>query len=346
MTGAASRTRSFGEPIRIKVLDFCATLIACLTWTLSPLAWSAEVQGQTPENPSRIVASAGSSVLIANPVDYFRSLLSETPQNREQMLAQKPPAQRQRLLDKIKEYEAMSIQERELRLQATRLRWQLISLMRTAPSNRVHLLASLPEHERRSLENRLNQWDLLSPAVQNVLLQGPTTSASQQPSFSRSPDPVEGAASRSLDRDIARWNSTPVEHRHKILTRFQQFFELTTSEKEKTLSLLETGQRQQVEATVQAWQALPSKEREKHVTFLKKFTDLPPVEQDRYRKLAEEWNRLQPDGRQAVQYFMNEIPPIPPGMPRPQLPGFMPNPASTAAPPAMLGVPAPRPTNL
>src|SRR5580658_10502575 len=51
-----------------------------------------------------------------SPVDLFRQLLAMSPDDRDNYLAKRPPAIRQRLLDKIQEYLALDPTERELRL--------------------------------------------------------------------------------------------------------------------------------------------------------------------------------------------------------------------------------------
>src|SRR5438094_235453 len=65
-----------------------------------------------------------------SPVDSFRQLLAMPPRDREHYLSDKPPEIRARLLDKVKEYQALGPDERELRLRATELRWYLLPLLR------------------------------------------------------------------------------------------------------------------------------------------------------------------------------------------------------------------------
>jgi hypothetical protein len=343
----SGRSAAIADPARPQALALKSILTVLVFTALPMIAWA--VQVSSTEAAATVLNATGNTTTIPqwrpNPVDFFRDLLVRTPGEREQMLAAKPEVQRRRLLKKVQEYEAMSLQDRELRLQATRLRWQLLTILQQDPVNRAQLLAALPENERQQLENRLKQWDALPPAMQKALLDGPMAAAGQLPLLARPSEQTsnasfQGVSTRSPEGDLARWQSTPAGQRHKILEQFQHFFELTPSEKEKTLAVLEQSQRQQVEQTIRAWQALPAAERAKHVTSLKKFAELPQQEQDRYRKMAQEWNQLPPDRREAVLYFADQRPPVPPGMLAPQLPTFMPNPAATSIPPSLPGTPS------
>jgi len=90
--------------------------------------------------------------LAKSPVESFRELLAMKPGEREQYLATRPPAIRKRFLAKIQEYEAMSAEERELRLRATELRWYLLPLMQMPATNRTAQLAAIPEADRPMVE--------------------------------------------------------------------------------------------------------------------------------------------------------------------------------------------------
>ena len=69
---------------------------------------------------------------MQSPVDFFRQLLAMTPAERVASLTNRPPEARARILAKVREYQALGPDERELRLRATELRWYLTPLLRTA----------------------------------------------------------------------------------------------------------------------------------------------------------------------------------------------------------------------
>ena len=83
-------------------------------------------------------------------MDYFRHLLTMSPQQRETLLAKKSPEVRERILAKVNEYATLDPSERELRLQATELRLYLIPLLHAAPANRDAQLALVPANIRDS----------------------------------------------------------------------------------------------------------------------------------------------------------------------------------------------------
>ena len=68
-----------------------------------------------------------------------------TPAERENYLTNRPPEIRARILAKVREYEALDPNERELRLRATELRWYLLPLLHESPTNRAARLAAIPD---------------------------------------------------------------------------------------------------------------------------------------------------------------------------------------------------------
>ena len=70
-----------------------------------------------------------------SPVEYFRTLLGMTPAQREKLLANKPDAEREAILAKVREYEAMAADIREARLRQTELLWDIATLMRLPSAN-------------------------------------------------------------------------------------------------------------------------------------------------------------------------------------------------------------------
>src|SRR4051812_21202999 len=63
---------------------------------------------------------------LKSPVDLFRELLGLSLTERRQFLSNRAPIIQKRLLAKVREYESLKPDERELRLRATELRWYLL----------------------------------------------------------------------------------------------------------------------------------------------------------------------------------------------------------------------------
>ena len=112
---------------------------------------------------------------LKSPVDLFRELLAMTPAERENYLTNRPPEIRARILAKVREYEALDPNERELRLRATELRWYLLPLLRESPTNRAAQLAAIPDDLQPLVKNRLRQWDILPPTLQAEFLESERT---------------------------------------------------------------------------------------------------------------------------------------------------------------------------
>src|SRR5260221_8774392 len=104
------------------------------------------------------------------PMAFFRGLLAMTPDERELALAGKPPEDQKKLLEKISEYESLKPEDRELRLRSTDLGWHVTHLIHSSPTNRADWLAKMPANDRPLVEDRLEQWDQLSPEAQNEFL--------------------------------------------------------------------------------------------------------------------------------------------------------------------------------
>src|SRR6185436_7401202 len=69
-------------------------------------------------------------------VEHFRELLNLTAAEREEALAEKSPEQKRLLLAKLREYESLKPEERDLRLRLIQLRLYLVPLMKLPPSER------------------------------------------------------------------------------------------------------------------------------------------------------------------------------------------------------------------
>ena len=71
--------------------------------------------------------------MLKSPVDSFRALLVMPTAERHQFVATRNTNTQERLVEKIREYQALTPEERELRLTATELRWYLLPLMSARP---------------------------------------------------------------------------------------------------------------------------------------------------------------------------------------------------------------------
>ena len=189
---------------------FClaALLVAMLGLAQSPPLPPA---GNLPICPTNLLPPAPR---MHSPVDTFRELLALPQREREKILTNRPPEVRARILAKVREYQALGPDERELRLRATELRWYLTPLLRLPPAERAAQLAQVPEAMRGLVESRLTQWDVLPPPLQQEFLAN---------------DPALHYFAH------VEPTNNPSAATAKISEQFTAFFELTPQEKQLSL---------------------------------------------------------------------------------------------------------------
>ncbi|HEX4644949.1 MAG TPA: hypothetical protein VH598_05010, partial [Verrucomicrobiae bacterium] len=141
---------------------------------------------------------------VKSPVEAFRELLAMSMVERGHYLSNRPPEVRKRIEDKLREYEAMPLAERELTLRTTELGWYLLPLLKMEPANRAAQLDRVPGAARPLIEERLQKWDLLSVAEQKEVLQYDATTAYFVPTEApgktiKHPEPPKPETARKWD---------------------------------------------------------------------------------------------------------------------------------------------------
>jgi len=259
---------------------------------------------------------------VHSPVHSFRQLLAMTPQERRDYLTNRPPEIRERILAKVREYLALDADERELRLDATELRWYLLPLLREPPASRDASLAQVPDNIRGLVASRLEQWDSLPEASRREFLDN--ESALHYFSHVDSTNSLlPGSHLAPSDADQARWSALTEDDRRRITGEFNQFFGLTPDEKQKTLNTLSDAERAQMEKTLQSFDKLPPAQRTQCVRAFTKFAGMSPADRVEFLKSAEHWSQLPPKERQAWRDLVAQVPlwpPLPQGLNMPPLP--------------------------
>lgn len=295
-------------------------------------------QAQVTANPSSLPIPT-----VKSPVDSFRELLAMTLDERKKSLADRPPEIQKRILAKVREYEALKPDDRELRLRATELRWYLLPLMNLPATDRAVQLALIPADVRPLIEDRLEQWDRLSLAAQKDFFENDQamqyfTQLESSTEEQRQKILADISASRRqrLEAGIARLRAMPERQRREITNRFSQFFDLTPKEKEKTLGTLSEAEREQMEKTLRTFEKLTPEKRAQCVNAFQKFTSMSLAERQLFLKNAERWRLMSPTERQAWRDLVAKVPvwpPLPPGFSsqRPPLPPLSPKPTLSVA---------------
>ena len=282
---------------------------------------------QDTTNLTRLAIPVPASILpppatsLPSPVAYFRKLLAMSPQQLQSALANKPPKVRERIMAKVNEYAAMESDERELRLQATELRWYLAPLLQAPPDQRTAQLALVPADLRDLVQSRLTEWEILPPPLQQEFLENEHIAgyfAGLNTTNSNTDAPAPSDAEQS------RWNAYSETERQAMITQFISFFNLSAAEKQKALGELTGIEAKQMEKTMQTFDKLPIPQRIECFRAFKLFSKMSPEERAEFLKNAQRWSKMTPSERQAWRDLVAHVPQWPPLptsiMPPPPLP--------------------------
>jgi len=276
---------------------------SCLWLTAVAVVLAADAQTTTVPLPKHS-AVVSTNIMpptpsLQSPVTFFRQLLLMSAAERNQTLTNRTPEIRAKILAKVREYQVLNPDERELRLRATELRWYLTPLMRVAPGERPADLSSVPPELRDLVQARLAQWDLLPPPVQQEFLANEKTLHY----FAR------------VELTTTAPATTPEQQ--KLADQFNQFFELTPAEKQHALNSLSTAERTEMEKTLKTFDQLPLQQRALCLRNYAKFTSMTVAERAEFLKNAESWSKMSPTERQAWRDLVARVPlwpPMPPAI--------------------------------
>jgi hypothetical protein len=287
---------------------------------------------QAPGGPvSAEAVSSNGTVTVPGlppcPVELFRQLLDKNCEAQEQLLTNRPPEIREQIAAKVREYQALPKEQRELKLRATELRWHLRRLMSAPAANRPALLAAVPAPERKWAAMRLLQWDKLPAAAQAELQTNEaaivyfTTPDEQKSNYWVNSAPALG----NLTSDgIDKWRSLSGAERQKNLAGFKQYFDLPPAERDKILNSYSEVERQQIEKTLKKYEEFTPAQRALCIHSFQKFSKLSPGEQEQFLQNAERWKLMTQAERQQWQELVDlavimppeeDAPPTPPGSP-------------------------------
>ena len=258
----------------------------------SPASFNNRPAAQSPaEAPASVVATTPS------PVAFFRKLLAMSPGQRDDYLTNRPPQMRARILAKVHEYESLSPDDRELRLRATELRWYLMPLLQTSPTNRDTGLARVPAELREIVKNRLDQWDILPSPLKEEFQENEQA----RYYFARIQPPATSEAAQQL-----------AAQRQQISEQFRQFLELTPEEKQQTLNTLSADERAQMQKTLESFGKLTPELQTLCVRNYAKFAGMNAADRVEFLRNAERWSQMSPAERQTWRDLVANVPDWPP----------------------------------
>jgi len=285
--------------------------LVLLLWVVS--GWAA---AQQPPRPHVAVAPAPKDVPAKSPVAMFRELLAMPRADRARFIATRPPEAQKIIRAKLREYETLRPEQRELRLKSTELRWYMLTLMSAPATNRNAQLQAVPAEDRELVAARLAEWDALRPEVQQELLQNEATLQYFSEVNSGVAENISPARRERLEASVAQWRALPEERRREIALRFNRFFDLSADEQARALQNLSSAERRQIQKTLKSFEGLPDAQRRQCVASFEKLASLSVEERQEFLKNAERWKLMDPEERQAWRELVSQLsiqPPLPHG---------------------------------
>jgi hypothetical protein len=260
---------------------------------------------------------------IKSPVEVFRQLLALSPAERKAFLTNRPPEIQKQILAKVREYESLRPTDRELRLQATELRFYLLPVLTSSATNRLAELSHIPDATRKLVIPRIRQWEQLPSEVRQELLDNEaairyfTDAAVSTSKTGRASVASLPARNQKLEAGLERWHSLSETERARIEQRFHTFFELSPEEKTRALGSLSAEERQQIDKTLKSFGNLAPPQRMECIRAFNKFTELSVQDRQQFLRNAERWKLLSPEQRQDWRELVSRLaaqPPLPPGV--------------------------------
>ena len=253
-----------------------------------------------------------------------------TPAELRESLANRSPESQKLILAKVREYKALTSEQRELRLRVTELRWYLLPLLSTPATNRPARLELVPSDLRKLVEDRLEQWDRLSGEAQKQVLDNESTiqfyfelAASSPERRAQTMTNIPPQMRENLEFGLRRWQALTPEQRVAVFSHVREFFDVTPFEKERILGTLSEPERVQIEKTLRTFEGLTMSQRLQCLKSFQKFASLPAEERLQFLKNAERWKVMTPTERQSWRNLvaaLSQQPPLPPGLNAPPLP--------------------------
>jgi len=260
-------------------------------------------------------------------VTSFRELLDMGPEARAAALAKKSETNRKILTERLKEFDALSPEQRRVRLRLMQLRWELLSLLRSSPTNRTALSNSIPVEDRELINDRLKYWDRLGLDLQKWVLDNEgllsyfiSGEARSTSDLTNKLETLPPLVRQKLTNSMARWIEFTPEQQRKIYENFREVFGLDQPDRKKVLdqNLLKGASQQelkQIEKVIESFQKLSREQRDQCMAYFRKFTNMTMEQRVQFLQNAERWEKMSDLEKEAWRRLINQMPAIPPPLP-------------------------------
>ncbi len=255
------------------------------------------------------------------PAQGFRKLLAMNETEREQFIGARAKGTQPFLRAKVQEYLALSVEDREVRLQMLELRSLMLPLMSTPEPLRTAQVQMLPPDKRKIVEDRLRTWTILPPPLaQDVLknelaarffLDAQTSTNSAALLSSMSPQ-----QRTDWEKRMADFNALPAQRREIAVQNVERYFGLDARKRDETLNALSGRERAMITTNLARLGNLTPTERSEAVDGLKKFKGLSAADQQEFLRSATRWQAMnEKDRRLWREIVARTRPTISPPMP-------------------------------
>lgn len=315
---------------RVRILCGMAGAVLCL----APPAVRAT--GDKPAPSPSLPGATNLAPTSVSPVEKFRKILAMTPAERDKFLTIYPPETRDRILEKVQQYQLLPPDFRELRLRVTELRWYLLPLLKTPATNRAERLSRIPEPYRKMVAARLQEWDIWPPTLKEEVLkyegpfhyfvsQGVVKNKIEAEDLPRGERP-------EMQQKLAQFLALPAGQRQQLYASFQHYFDLSEEEKQDLLDTLSLQERQETKKALGPIEKWSKTQQDKYFAALRQFGNMSKEERERFMIDAAKWQKMSPEERQACRDVVKQMadsPPLPMGVslqtaPAPEVSGATP----------------------
>jgi hypothetical protein len=259
-----------------------------------------------------------------SPVAVFRELLNMDPAERTKALANRPEETRKQILAKIREYQSLKPDERELRLKVTELGYYLRPLMRTPATNRAAQVALVPIGYRELVQVRLERWDKLAPSAQQKLLQNEAAIRAMTEVTNRVSTNALPTRSFILVNTISNWNRLSAKDKKELTENFDYFFQLKSTERQKAIRILSKVEQAQIDVTLQKYGKLTPDQRVQCIQSFDKLAAMSATERQQFFKNTQRWEMMTPKEREDWRNLVETAPMLPPTISLPPEPQAVP----------------------
>lgn len=288
-------------------------VIACLVLVcFSAISLFAQETTNRAGLKAAIPATPPEPAAVKSPVAAFRELLSMEPAERTKALADRPEETRKRILAKIREYQSLKPDERELRLKVTELGYYLRPLLRTPATNRAAQVALIPIGYRELVRVRLQKWDQLTPAAQQKLLANEATIRAMTEVTNAVSTNMSRIRTFMLQNTISNWNRLPDKDQKELSENYDYFFQLKPAERQKAMRFLSKEEQVQIQTTLRKYQKLSLDQRTQCIQSFEKLAAMSPKERQQFFKNAERWEIMTPKEREDWRMLVETAPLLPP----------------------------------